>query len=158
MTDQNEVRRLGEIANAAADAVRKLESERDQKARDAAQAVRNEYGPKLRVLTDAAEAARRAVFEARLAATKNHEWEGKIVTREETQYSRYSSRVTGVKTVRGFVRTYRPGVELPMNRNNYVSIGDVLVFALKKDGTPGKDYERFERHATEWKLEEGQPG
>ena len=153
MTTQTDLQILHEIASAAATRVRELESSRDEKAREAAQVVRNSYGPRLRELQDAAEAARKALFDAKVAAATDHLWEGKIVTREETQYSRYSSRVTGIKTIRGFVRTYRPGVELPLNRRNYVKIGDVLVFALKKDGKPGKDYEFFQRREADWKLE-----
>jgi hypothetical protein len=152
MTTETEIKRLNGIASAAAAAVREMERERDQKASEAAQAVRNAYGPKLRPLQDAREAAAKAAYEARVAAATDHKWEGQIVTREETQYARYSSKPTGLKTIRGFVRTYRPGVELPQNRNNYVSIGDVLVFALKKDGTPGKDYDFFKRHEADWKL------
>lgn len=153
MTTEKDLRILHEIASTAATRVRELESSRDEKAREAAQVVRNSYGPRLRELQDAAAAAKKALFDATVAATTDHPWEGKIVTREETQYSRFSSRVTGIKTIRGFVRTYRPGVELPQNRNNYVKISDVLVFALKKDGTPGKDYEFFKRHEADWKLE-----
>jgi len=133
--------------------VYELERERDKKAAQAAQAVRNAYGAKLRELEDAKAAAATAVYKARVAATTDHPWEGQIVTREEAQYGRYGGKLTGTKTIRGFVRTYRPGVELPGNRNNYVKIADVLVFALKKDGKPGKDYEFFQRHAADWKLE-----
>jgi hypothetical protein len=153
MTTETEVQRLNGIASAAAAAVHDMERERDQKASEAAQAVRNAYGPKLRPLQDAREAAANAAYKARVAATTDHKWENQYVTREETQYSRFGGKPTGLKTIRGFVRTYRPGVELPQNRNNYVKIGDVLVFAPKKDGTPGKDYEFFERHAADWKLE-----
>lgn len=153
MTTETEIQTLQAAANAAASAVYDLERERDQRAAEAAQAVRNAYGPKLRQLEDAKEAASLAVYKARVAATTDHPWEGQIVTREETQYTRFGSKPFGTKTIRGFVRTYRPGVELPQNRNNYVKISDVLVFALKKDGTPGKDYEFFKRHEADWKLE-----
>ena len=153
MTKETEIQTLQAAANAAASAVYEMERERDQKASEAAQAVRNAYGPKLRHLQDAKAAASLAVFKARVAATTDHLWEGQIVTREEVQYARYTAKPVGTKTIRGFVRTYRPGVELPHNRNNYVSVGDVLVFALKKDGTPGKDYDFFKRHEADWKLE-----
>jgi hypothetical protein len=152
MTTETDIETLQAAANAAATAVYQLERERDQKAGQAAQAVRNTYGPKLRELEDAKAAASLAVHKARVAATIDHPWEGQIVTREEQQYGRYGGKLLGTKTVRGFVRTYRPGVELPQNRSNYVKIGDVLVFALKKDGTPGKDYDFFKRHEADWKL------
>jgi hypothetical protein len=133
--------------------LRDAHSARDEELRASRDAITAKWASVIDPIQSAVYNAKQALHDAETAAVQDHEWEGQYVTREENQYSRYSLKITGIKTVRGFVRTYRPGVKLPQNRNNYVKIGDVLVFALKKDGTPGKDYEFFQRHEADWKLE-----
>jgi hypothetical protein len=140
-------------AHAASRALHDAEQEVRREIREATAAVNARWSDRIDALARAKYAAQANEREATLAATVDHPWEGQIVTREVTTYAAYSSKPFGTKTIRGFVRTYRPGVELPLNRRNtWVDIGTVLVFALKKDGTPGKDYELFRVHA-DWKLE-----
>jgi hypothetical protein len=157
MTTETETRSALHIAqeaeNAAAIKLREAEGDMQRAIYNASDAIKAEWRPRLHALREAKNKAEAARLEAEVAATTDHKWEGQIVTREETQYARYSSKVTGIKTIKGFVRTYRPGVELPLNRTNFVHIGDVLVFALKKDGTPGRDYEMFSRNEANWTLD-----
>jgi hypothetical protein len=157
MTIETETRSALQIAreaeNAASIKLREAEGDLRRAIQEASNAIKKQWRPRLNALGEAKVKASNARREAEIAATDDHKWEGRYVTREETTYSRYSSKAFGLKTIRGFVRTYRPGVELPRNRRNIVSIGDVLVFALKKDGKPGLDYENFKRHEADWKLE-----
>ena len=142
-----------DAAHAASRALHGAEQDQRREIEEATAAIKARWSDRLDDLARAKTAAQKNEREATLAATADHEWEGQYVTREETQYARYTGKPTGTKTIRGFVRTYRPGVALPQNRRNtWVDIGTVLVFALKKDGTPGKDYELLRVHQN-WKLE-----
>jgi len=133
--------------------LRDAEAARHEEEQEAKDRVRQSWEERILELNNALVSARAATKNAKLAETMDHPWEGRIVTRQEAQYARFTRTVTRTVTIKGFVRTYRPGVELPQNRRNFVAIGDVLVFSLRKDGTPGKDYEFFKRNEADWELE-----
>jgi len=157
MTTDTETRTAVQAAqkaeSAAYSALRKLERERDEEISEAKERVRVAWQDRIGEASSAYYRAREDARDALVAASVDHEWEGKIVMRLTDRYARYGSRVLGQTVERGVVITYRPGVTLPEStaRYNYPAIGSQIVRFLKKDGTPGV---KFERLTDSWKLEE----
>lgn len=142
-----------EAESAAYRLVRLAEADRDDEIMKAREAITDKWQEKIADLKGAHWEACSATIVARLEATTDHEWESKIVRRELRGAYRHSMLVNRPKVYeRGMVVTYRPGVELPSNtpRYRFPTIGDALVFPLKKDGKPGV---KFERLTQSWELE-----
>lgn len=152
-------------AKAALDAARKLLQAHElevrlEKVRVTAEVVAR-FSNQTADLTESVRAA-----EERLRAAKDalpdHPWTGKRVYREEKQYARFSSRVTGVERIEGVVEMRRTGTVLPGGQLwGLPQLGEAFVRLAKKDGSLGlkvEDLERRHRH-DQWRLvkEEPQP-
>lgn len=141
---------------------------------EAADRARRAVEREIRDAEEAAKAAIRAQFDARLKAawegvndaraalvaaqdqTPDHPWTGKRVFRME-QRGRVWERRTPIR-IEGIVETVRSTTVFPENTAQWrcPGIGQPIVRLLKKDGSPSKRFEEMSRH-TSWKLAEAEP-
>lgn len=95
--------------------------------------------------------------EDRDARANRHEWDGKKVYREEKIYGRYGSGVKLIERIEGIVETVTRDTEFAENLGSWrrPALGAPIVRLLKKDGTPGKKFERLNNTGfgdTQWLL------
>jgi hypothetical protein len=119
----------------------------------AVRALEDSFEARIRTAERAVQNAQKALDDAKNAATPDHEWEGKIVVRQQPIYaSGRFARQIGVETVRGIVKTLRPGMQVSGSfQVKNATIGTVLVFDIKKDGTRALRAELFADYK-QWSL------
>lgn len=104
--------------------------------------VNDEFFERIRFAEEEVENAKKQIDSLMLVENKN-QWlpEGTIVEQWETGRWNNIRRVT--KT--GIVALYNHQ-ELKLPRYRDISVGDIIVIHLKKDGTQGKMFDRIQRH------------
>lgn len=153
MADDN---KLKHALQSAEGALRDLECERDRKAREAADVVREEYRERISAARIRRAEAQKALRD-HIDATSSHPWDGKRVFKIKEVYANcYSTRKIGEKRIEGIVEVVRQTSQFPANMNwARPSLGHVIVRKVKKDGTPSLQMHRTHGNIMEqWQLAE----
>jgi hypothetical protein len=151
---------LRDLLDAAERALRLADIARREAVRHATDAVHAEYAPHIADCRANIEAAQAALNE-HLEQKTSHPWDGKIVWKDMRILAPFSSKIRTVRT-RGIVEVVRSTSKFPVSmKYGRPRVGDVIIRAIKKDGTPSLKVEAHNRlfDVTEgWTLEDQADG
>ena len=142
---------LRDLLDAAERALRVAEYARSEAVRRARDAAHAEHEPHIADCRAAIEAAQAALNE-HLEQTTSHPWDGKIVYKDVRHLAPFSSK-TYITRERGMVEVVRSASQFPASmKYNRPRVGDVIIRAIKKDGTPSL---KVEEHSPVFDVTKG---
>ena len=146
---------LKDLLNGARQELRRRQDGHRDAVAEATRIIDAAHKPGLEEISTRVNQLSRELAEAENAAVKPHAWSGRKVWREEPVYGRWNNRLEGKVRVEGIVEDFKHGTDTgPGSLGHYLQPGDPYVRLLKKDGTPGKKCESFNRE-DRWGIREG---